>query len=385
MQVNQIATLINNVTSEVLGETGITAAEDLSNVVDVGNAVFNAEAVDNYVRKLVDHIGRMVFVNRPYRGRAPSILMDGWEYGAVLEKVRMELPEAEENESWELEDKASYDQNIFYKPKISAKFFSKRVTFEIPMSITERQVKSAFSNATQLNAFISMIYTAIENSMTVKLDALVMRTINNFIAETIYSEYQGAGLDSKSGVRAVNLLKLYNDTFEASVTAAQALTTPEFIRFASATIGEYADKLATMSTMFNIGGTEKFTPRDRMHIVLLSKFARFANAYLQSDTFHDEFTRLPDADIVTYWQGPGTGYSFADSSTVNVKTANNNTVNVSGVIGVMFDRDACGVTNMDRRARTHVNDKAEFTNSWYKMDAGYFNDLDENFVVFFVA
>ena len=145
MQVSQIAPLMNSVTAEVLGQEAITVAEDLSNVVDLGNAIFNADAVENYARKLVDHIGRMVFVDRPYTGRAPRVLMDGWEFGSVLEKVRTELPEAEENESWELEDRNSYDPNVFYQPKVSAKFFNKRVTFEVPMSFTERQVKSAFS------------------------------------------------------------------------------------------------------------------------------------------------------------------------------------------------------------------------------------------------
>lgn len=385
MQVAQIAPLMNSVTSEVLGQDAITVAEDLSNVIDLGNAIFNADAVENYARKLVDHIGRMVFVDRPYTGRAPRVLMDGWEFGSVLEKVRTELPEAEENESWELEDRNSYDPNVFYQPKVSAKFFNKRVTFEVPMSFTERQVKSAFSNAVQLNAFISMIYTSIENSMTVKLDALVMRTIDNMAAEVVYSEYKGAELNSKSGVRAVNLLKLYNDANSTELTAEAAITNPAFLRFAAYTLALYTDRMGTMSSLFNVGGTVKHTPRDRMHIVMLSDFARGADIYLQSDTFHNELTRLPGADLVPYWQGSGTGYSFADVSNVNVKTASGNTVSVTGLLAVVFDRDALGVTNMDRRTTTNYNPKAEFVSEWHKMDAGYFNDLDENFVAFFVA
>ena len=385
MQVAQIAPLMNSVTAEVLGQEAITVAEDLSNVVDLGNAIFNADAVENYARKLVDHIGRMVFVDRPYTGRAPRVLMDGWEFGSVLEKVRTELPEAEENESWELEDRNSYDPNVFYQPKISAKFFNKRVTFEVPMSFTERQVKSAFSNAIQLNAFLSMIYTSIENSMTIKLDSLVMRTIDNMAAEVVYSEYQGAELNTKSGVRAVNLLKLYNDAHSTELIAEAAITDPGFLRFAAYTLALYTDRMGTMSSLFNVGGTVKHTPRDRMHIVMLSDFARGADIYLQSDTFHNELTRLPAADLVPYWQGSGTGYSFADVSNVNVKTASGNTVSVTGLLAVVFDRDALGVTNMDRRTTTNYNPKAEFVSEWHKMDAGYFNDLDENFVAFFVA
>ena len=209
MTVQQIYELMNGVTSEILGDSAIVA-EDLSNIVDIGTEIFNASAVDNYVRSLVNHIGRVIFVNRPYSGNVPSVLMDAWEFGSILEKVSAELPEATENESWELTDGASYDPNIFYKPSVSAKFFNKRVTFEIPMSFTEKQVRESFSDAVQLNGFLSMLYNAVDKSMTVKVDALVMRTINNMIGETIHADYGAAALSSKSGVKAVNLLYLYN-------------------------------------------------------------------------------------------------------------------------------------------------------------------------------
>ena len=209
MTVNQIYELMNAVTGEILGESAIVS-EDLGNVVDIGTAIFNASAIDNYVRSLVNHIGKVIFVNRPYAGNVPSVLMDGWEYGSVLEKITAELPDATENESWDLTDGASYDPNVFYKPTVEAKFFNKRVTFEVPMSFTERQVKESFSSAEQLNGFLSMLYNAVDKSMTVKIDSLVMRTINNMIGETIYSDYGSGSLSGSSGVKAVNLLYLYN-------------------------------------------------------------------------------------------------------------------------------------------------------------------------------
>ena len=390
MLMTQVYEILNTITTEILGEETIVN-EDLSNVVDIGRAFENLDnGLDNYVRRLQDHIGKMVFVDRVYSGRAPRVLMDGWEYGSILEKVRAALPEATENESWDLQDGASYDPNVFNAPQVSVKFFNKRVTFEIPISITEKQVKSSFSNATQLNAFYSMIQTAIENSMTVKLDSLIMRTINTAIAETIYSEYTGGAstYDDSTGVRAVNLLYMYNKTLPESatpLTAADAIHDPDFIRFASYQMALYSDRLAVISTLFNVGGTEKFTPKDRQHFVMLSEFKRAADVYLQSDVFHDEFTRLPDAESVTYWQGSGIDYAFESTSAINVTTADNHTVSVSGVLGVMFDRDTLGVANLDRRVTTNYNPKAEFWNEWHKADAGYFLDLDENCVVFFVA
>ena len=384
MEVKQIYEIVNSATSEILGESSVVQ-EDLSNVVDIGTEIFNASAVDKYVKSLVNHIGRVIFVNRPYRGGAPSVLMDGWEFGSVCEKIAAELPEATENESWELDDGASYDPNIFYKPTVSAKFFNKKTTFEIPMSFTEMQVKQSFSNAEQLNGFISMLYNEIDKSLTVKMDALVMRTINNMIGETIYDEFEGASLSSKSGIRAVNLLYLYNDRFNKSLTADEAMTDPDFIRFAAFEMGVYASRLSKISTLFNIGGKHRFTPSDMLHVVTLADFRKAANVYLQSNVFHDEFTVLPNSEEIPFWQGSGTGYDFDDITAVNIKTASGDTVDASGVLGVMFDRDALGVTNLDRRVTTNYNPKAEFYSNWYKFDAGYFNDLNENFVVFFVA
>lgn len=384
MEMTQVYTLVNAATREAIGETAILE-EDLTNVVDVGNEIFNANAVDHYVKSLLNHIGKVIFVNRVYSGSAPSVLMDGWEYGSVLEKITAELPDATENESWALEDGASYDQDIFYQPKVSAKFFNKRVTFEVPMSFAEKQVKESFSSATQLNGFISMIYNAVDKTMTVKTDALIMRTITNMIAETLYDEYSGGDMTASSGPRAVNLLYLYNDRFTQSLTASAALTDPEFLRFAAMTMGVYVKRMSKISTLFNIGGTDKFTAPDMLHIVMLADFKQAADVYLQSDTFHDEFTRLPGAEEVPYWQGSGTGYDFDDITAINLKSSAGHTVEADGILAVMFDRDALGVANIDRRVTTHRNSRAEFYTNWYKFDAGYFNDTNENFVVFFVA
>lgn len=385
MKVNQIYEIINDVTKEVLGEKPITVAEDLSNIVDVGKEILNGTDIDNYVKSLVDHIGRVIFVNRKYSGGAPSVLMDGWEFGSILEKIASDLPEATENESWELENGTSYDPNIFYQPKVSAKFFNNRVTFEIPMSFTEKQVKSSFSSREQLNGFISMLYNAIDRSMVIKTDSLIMRTINNFIGETLHSEYPDNDYTTKSTVKAVNLLNLYNAEKGTTLTADKCLTDTEFIKYSSYMMKLYVSRLGKASTLFNIGKKDRFTPKDMLHIVLLDNFASASDVYLQSDTFHNELTEFPNHETVPFWQGSGENYSFTDVSTIDIKTSGNNTIKATGILGVMFDRDSLGVTNLDRRVTSQYNAKAEFFNNWFKFDAGYFNDMNENFVVFFVA
>lgn len=390
MKVNQIYTLINSVSEEVLGKSELIS-EDLTGLVDLGNEVFNQNAVDNYVKSLVNHIGKVVFVNRPYAGKIPSVLMDAWEFGSVLEKISADLPEAEENKSWELTDGTDYSQDVFHKPKVTAKFFNSKVTFEVPVSITERQVKESFSNAEQLNAFLSMIYNAVEKSITIKTDALIMRTINNMIAQTLLADSTAFGgasspdYSSASTARCVNLLKLYNDNKGTKLTAAKALTDPDFIKFASYTIGLYTDRLASISSVFNVGGKPRFTPRENLHVVLLSDFEKAARAYLYSDTYNKEQVLLPKAESVPFWQGSGTRYDFESAAHIKINETSGKTVEISGVLGVMFDRDALGVCNLNRRVTTNYNAKAEFFNNYYKFDAGYFNDTNENFVVFFVA
>lgn len=389
MEVKQIFTLMKSVSKEVLGTTDLVK-EDLTGIVDMGTAVFNQNALDNYVKSLVNHIGKVIFVNRTYRGKVPSVLMTAWEFGSVLEKISADIPEAQENESWNLTDKQEYKQDVFYKPAVTAKFFNSKVTFEVPVSITERQVKESFSSAEQLNGFLSMIYSAVDKSMTIKIDALVMRTINNMVAETLNADKTAFGstsvnYSSASTVRCVNLLKLYNDKTGESLTADKCITNPDFIRFASYQMGLYADRMGSISTLFNVGGKARFTPSDMLHTVLLSDFAKAAQTYLYSDTYNKEQVLLPKAETVPSWQGTGTDYDFESVSTINVKSSSGADVNISGVLGVMFDRDALGVSNLDRRVTTNYNAKAEFFNNYYKFDAGYFNDTNENFVVFFAA
>lgn len=376
MKVTQLHTIINSVTKEILGETAVVN-EDLTNVVDIGKTIIDQEnGIDNYVRKLVNHIGKVIFVNRAYAGGVPSVLMDSWEYGSILEKISADLPEAHENESWKLTDGQSYDQDVFYQPKVEATFFNSRVTFEIPMSFTERQVKESFSSAEQLNGFISMLTTSIENSMTVKLDALIMRAINNMTGETL----NGVA----ASPRKVNLLELYNATVTTPLTAAAAIHSPEFVRFAAYQIALVSDRMSKISTLFNSKGKARFTPAEARRVVLLSDFAKASEILTASVTDNADRVALPAHDSVPYWQGTGTGYGFADVSSIDVKVASGVVVKQSGILGVVFDKDAVGVANLDRRVTTNYNAKAEFYNNYYKMDAGYYNDLSENFVVFYV-
>lgn len=379
MKVTQLKEIVNSATSEVLGKTDVVN-DDLSNLVDVGNEIFDTDNVDNYVKKLIDRIGQVIFVNRLYAGGVPSVLMDSWEYGSVVEKISADMPEADENDSWNLQNGQTYSQDTFYQPKVSAKFFNSKVTFDVKLSFTTQQVKESFSNVNELNGFISMLETGVKNSMTVKLDGLIMRTINNMTGQI---------LNSANGLQKVNLLTEYNAVSGQTLTVAKALMDKDFLKFASLTIKKYQARITKMSTLFNAGGKARFTTTDNLHTVLLSDFADSAEVYLMSDTYHNDTVSLPNHETVPYWQGSGKSYAFNDISKIDVKIdAGNKTpkaVTQTGILGVMFDTNALGVSNLNQRTTTSYNARAEFYTNYYKMDAGYFNDLNENFVVFYIA
>ena len=378
MKVTQIKDLVNNSLKEVNGSSTLLK-EDLSNVVDIGKELLNNDDIDNFVKKLVDRVGKTVFNDRVYQGSAPSVLMDAWEYGSVVEKIDSDLPKVEENDSWKLEDGKSYDQDIFYQPKVSAKFFNSKVTFDIPMSFTKMQVKSAFSSATELNSFISMLMVKTQNAMTVNLDGLIMKTINNFTANVI---------NAKKGMQVVNLLDMYNKTAQTKVTVDNALTSPDFIKFANLMINTYRDRLTKMSTLFNEAGLNKFTPVDNQHLVILSDLASASKVYLESDTYNQDNVKISNYDTVPYWQGSGTTYNFKDTSKIDVAIKDGvqtKEVIQTGILGVLFDTSALGVSCQNPRTTTAVNARAEFYTNFNKYDAMYYNDLNENFVVFMIA
>ena len=378
MKVTQIKELVNSSLKEVNG-TSEVLKEDLSNVVDIGKDLANNDDIDNFVKKLVDRVGKTVFNDRLYQGSAPSVLLDAWEFGSIVEKIDADLPNVEENDSWNLQDGKSYDQDIFYQPKVSAKFFNSKVTFDIPISFTKMQVKSAFNSATELNSFLSMLMTKVQNAATVNLDGLIMKTINNFTAQVV---------NAKKGLQTVNLLSLYNDATGETLTSAKALTTPSFIKFANLTINSYRDRIAKMSTLFNAGGVNKFTPLDNQHLVVLSDFASASKVYLEADTYNQDNVKISNYDSVPYWQGTGTKYGFNDISKIDVAIKDGSTtteVTQSGILGVLFDTNALGVSCQNPRTTTAVNARAEFYTNFNKYDAMYYNDLNENFIVFMVA
>lgn len=447
MKVKQIYDVLNSLMKDVLGEVQYVDAngmayhevdgrnvpyistdedvtpswfvkEDLTNIVDVGTRLFAAETdpdkfYSQVYASLINHIGRVVFVDRVYNPIIPSIMKNAWEYGSVLEKIDADMPDSTVNPKWELQNGVRYDQDTFRSPKgVRAKFFNEAVTFQIEMSFTTEQLKQSFSNVTQLNSFFSMIETKISNRMRIDQANLTRATLNSFISASIFSDfhdyyniatkrYNFAG-DTSVKTRAINLLAKYKAEVAGAnqdLTAKEAIKYPEFIRFAVLQLMMYSDRLADMSTLFNIGGKERFSPKDKQHLILLNEFKNAADVYLQSDTFHEEYTRLPKAEGINFWQGTGADYDFENTSRVHtvslvpeydqngkfLERCYSLESDVGGIIGMIFDSDALGINNERSKVTSHYNANGDFVNNFYKNFSQHFNDQDENCIVFFVA
>lgn len=393
MKPAQIASVLNaTIEKEITGEVDLIQ-EDLSNIVDVGKIVSTsltaAGQVNSFVQTLIDRVGRVKYVDRTYRSQAPNIVKDSFEYGSILMKVRAEVPDFQENTSWKLGDLNGYgigdkeelDPFVISAPTATQQVFNKKITFEAPITIGEIQLKQAFTSASEMGRFIAMIENRIQLKMTLATDALIMRTINNLI---------GLKIGAQSG-NVVNLLSIYNAAVGAgnTLTAAAALRSTEFLRFATKTIALYKDYLKSASIKYNEGDYLTFTPEDRLKFVVLSEFAKDMETYLYADTYHNEFVKMEGYSTVPYWQSQGDGVDdFNIRSALDLKCTdgtNTYTVVQEGIVGVMFDEEAAAVVNENYRTTAQYNARGEYTNYFYKWDAGYMNDTYENCIVFLVA
>lgn len=388
MKITQLAAILNGTLSatgileQTTGEKAV-AQEDLSNIVDLGKTVldYTGESnvnYDSFMRNLIDQVGKVMFVDRKYTSQAPNILKDGWEYGSILQKVRCEVPDARDNATWDLFN-YPYDGGAAYpdpfelsKPTATAKFFNSKATYEVPITLTDVQLREAFRSAEEFGRFIAMIENRIAMKITLCNDGLIMATIANLMAQKI------------NGGKQVNLVELYNAIAATPTTAVKALTDKEFLRFASKTIAQYKKYLAAASTLYNDGGYLTFTPADRLKFIANTEFSKSLDAYLYSDTYHNEFVNLPGYEEVAMWQGTGTAND--DRLKINVKIDNGTddgaTVVQDGIVAVMFDEEAAAVCNQNYRVTSAYNGRGEYTNYFYKWDAMYMNDVLENCVVF---
>lgn len=387
MQVRQIYTILNDVLLEVTGQNVADEGdppeyilqEDLSNIVDMGTFVFNNNWRDHYVQAMINRIGREIFVNRTYNGFAPSVLRDSWEYGSIMSKTRCKVFDAKANPSWALESGQTVNQFEFNPPTVTQKFYNSKVAWQIDCSFTDVQLRESFTSAAAMNRFMSMIENRIQTSITIYTDSLIMRTINNFIGEKLYAN---------NGI--IDVLTPYNANLVTPLTPAQAAVDKDFLRYLAYTIKLYVDRFRAASANFNIDGDNEnitFTPREYSHLIIHSDIAAGMEVYLQSDTYHNDLVKIGEYETIPFWQTQGDGYQLANTSRIDIKLASSTTettktINRNYIVGVLFDRDALGVLNDNRRVTNSYNANGEYWNNFYKIDTSFFNDMAENGLVF---
>ena len=389
MKITQLTDVLNGTLSttgiidQVTGEAAV-AKEDLSNIVDIGKAVldYTGQSTDNFdsfMRNLIDQVGKITIVNRTYVSQAPNILKDSWEYGSIMQKVRVSVPDVRDNASWDLFNypkiggKAYPDPFELSKPGAKAKFYNSKNTYEIPITLADYQLKEAFQSASQFGAFIAAIENRIRMKQTLCNDGLIMATIDNLIGLTL----------SGNGGKVVNLLTAYNAIAPSTITADKALTNTEFLRFAAMTIAKYKKYVAQASSKYNAGNYLTFTPADKLKFIANTEFAKAMDAYLYADTYHNEFVELNGYNEVPFWQGSGT--ADGDRLIIDVSVDVNGVateVKNTGVLAVMFDDEAAAVCNENYRTTSIYNPRGEYTNYFYKYDAMFMNDVEENCIVF---
>lgn len=387
MKVKQISSMLNTVFGEILGDTALVN-EDMSNIVSVGQVITSStqfgENFENYAGAIVDKVGRTVFADRVYRAKDLGIWRDAWEYGSVLEKIRVDVGDYEDNCEWDLTKPGTtgldYNENLqahieelfkFVPANTQAKYFNLKTTFKTVISITRKQLKSAFNGASEMARFIGMIENRIMSKMEIAKDQLQRRTLVNLIGTKVHA---GTVVDLK-------------DEFEAAGGAtisnfAAALKDPDFLKFAAKKITMDREFMTEPSKIYNEGNFYTHTPIEDSRLVVLADLDAGLKFNLYGDTYNEEFVKLNNYKTVPFWQGAGTSMALADRSKINVKTTGGDTVEETGILGILFDRDAAMVCNEDPEVRSQYNADGNFTNYFYTYDCSFFNDFDENAIVY---
>ena len=375
--VKQIYSILNDVAKQTLG-TGAIAVVDTQSFISLGDKVLKSDTdTENFLSKLTDRIAKTVYSVRNYTGINKNLMREPFDYGVIVQKIHVEMPEAKENNAWKIGEQGytpTYAPVI--KPTVSQKLFNKLSTWEIDVTIPDFMLKTAFLNESSMATFIDAIFTAMNNAM-------VMCADNN--ANLIRANFIGNKIHSAQPTQAINLLKEYNTLTNAGLTVASCLRDVDFLKWATMQISLWTKRMRVMSKLFNEDGNSKFTSGEYLVLDVLQDFASSTATFLQSDTYHKELVALPMYNEVPYWQGSGASFAFADTSKISVKIDGTNEVTQGGIIAVAYDYNAIGTTINEPRSTTERNNKDEYTNYYNKATIGCFNDLGENGIVFYIA
>ena len=366
MTTDQIYTLVNEVNAEAFGTNALTAV-DTSSLIALGNTVLSSSTnTEAFLNTLAQRIGRTILRFRDYRNKLGDMVLNDFEYGVILQKIKVVMPQAEPDDMYALTDGQSIDHYTVAKPVVDQKLFVTRTPYQFHITIQRETLKEAFLNESSMGSFIGIVFGEVRNALEVSLENLSRVTLATAIAEC------------DNTTRTRNLVTEYNGLFGTSLTAVTATVDEDFLRYAIKVINTTIDAMQDMSTIFNDASFETFTPKEDIRCKILGVFNRSLQTAVEYAAFHDQFVR-PDIDFTTlnYWQA-----AQSPSSINIVRPSDSTTVAVDNVIALIHDRDAMGVYKIDEDVlTTPVNAAGAYYNTYWHEKQLRFIDLSENIYV----
>lgn len=377
--VSQIKNIVNDSVKDALGKTFDATKIETSDFVALGKVVAQYNLYEGFFGSLVNRIARTVYFVRTYEGNTRSVLRDEHEYGAFIQKVYYDMPEAVDNPTWQIPDgEGAYKQKSPYDVEgtvaVSSLIYGGKGTWSIEIVRPIEQIKTAFLDTSSMMSFIDCIYVTIENAFKLEEERIVSAAVNTAMASAL------------DGGIARNLLAEYNDKYSQSLTKATALVNADFLRFASKEINRTIKNMREMSTVFNKAGYNTFTDEDKLVVEMLVEFASASDMYLQSDTFHNELVALPNYEEVPFWQSSGKNFAFDVCSKINIEHDDlDNDISQDGIIGFIHDIENVAAYFGNRRSWELVNPRSEVVVHGEKAEKGYAVDDHANAVVFYLG
>lgn len=370
MDINQISAIVNSVTKQAMGNSAIAVVDNTS-LVALGDVVLSSqEATENWTKALILQIGRTIISQRRYDRKYLKMLRDDFEWGAILQKIKVDMPDAEDDQSYDIENSTTVDHYKVNKLKVHQKLFYTETPWQLHISIQRAHLKEAFNDLVKMNGFVSAKFNEVRNKMEVSLEQLSMNAVNNFIAECV------------GGTREIKLLTMYNALTDNVLTADKAMQDDGFLRFAVKQIKLVSDRMTRMTQgVYNDGTTTRHTPYDYQCLYISSEYERSLETVTQYQAFRDKYVTLENYETIPFWQ------SIQTPNDIKVKRASDSAEKtVSNVLGVLFDIDAIGTYKHEEvAAATPLNAAGLYINYYWHLKDLYFNDLSENGVVFVVA
>ena len=375
----QIYTLVNDAAKEALGEQAITV-KDTSSLVSLGEAILSSDVnKDVFTKTLMDKVGRIIISMRPYSGTERSVKRDLIDWGLYVQKVSFKRHDAVENPSY---DFTTQSNPFEVKPQteIVQKLFSAVSTWSFEdVVITNEQMFTAFTSASQFGAFVSGIYQNIDNAYNIAVENIQNLAVNTFMAGIIK---KGKATQKRNVLAEYNIKHVGNE-----LTVDNCLTNADFLKYVGREMKIVIGNMNKMTELYNAEDIPRHTPKDKLVVEVLGQYASASATYLEADTFHDDLVKLPRYEEVAYWQASGTGFAFEDVSKISIKNTDIDAQEITqgGIIACIHDYDAVAAYIDKPRNSSIYNPRAERTNIFIKSTQGYACDLSENGVVFYVA